>query len=101
MRVLNPPPHKRRLQGIRRDFQDRFPSLGPVEFQQIWAGMIDVLPDDIPILDEVPDLPGLILATGMCGHGFGIGPAMGRALANMVMDKPTGHDLSAFRFGRF
>jgi glycine/D-amino acid oxidase-like deaminating enzyme len=52
-------------------------------------------------LDEVPDVPGLILATGMCGHGFGIGPAMGNALAKMAMGKPTGHDLSAFRFGRF
>jgi glycine/D-amino acid oxidase-like deaminating enzyme len=100
-RVLNPQPNRGRMRAIQRSFQDRFPSLGAVTLQQAWAGMIDVTPDDIPILDEVPGLPGLILATGMCGHGFGIGPAMGKALANMASGQPTGHDMTPFRFDRF
>lgn len=35
--------------------------------------MIDTMPDVVPIVDHVPELDGLILATGMSAHGFGIG----------------------------
>ena len=51
--------------------------------------------------NRVPSLPGLIVATGMSGHGFGIGPGVGRVLADMVAGQPTGHDLRRFRFARF
>jgi glycine/D-amino acid oxidase-like deaminating enzyme len=43
----------------------------------------------------------LIVGTGMSGHGFGIGPAMGRILADMAAGRPSRHDLSRFRFNRF
>jgi glycine/D-amino acid oxidase-like deaminating enzyme len=46
-------------------------------------------------------LPGLIVATGMSGHGFGIGPGVGRVLADMVAGQPPGHDLHRFRLARF
>jgi glycine/D-amino acid oxidase-like deaminating enzyme len=62
--------------------------------------MIDSLPDVVPIVDHAP-LPGLTIATGMSGHGFGIGPGMGRVVADLVMGRPTGHDLSRFRLSRF
>jgi glycine/D-amino acid oxidase-like deaminating enzyme len=72
-----------------------------VNFAQSWAGMIDTMPDVVPILDQCPKLPGLTIATGMCGHGFGIGPGIGRVMADMIVGKPIGHDLSRFRFSRF
>ena len=37
----------------------------------------------------------------MSGHGFGIGPGVGRVLADLVLGRPTGFDLSRFRFERF
>jgi glycine/D-amino acid oxidase-like deaminating enzyme len=37
----------------------------------------------------------------MCGHGFGIGPGMGRVVADLVADRPLGHDLHRFRLARF
>ena len=39
--------------------------------------MIDAMPHIVPIVDRVPNIDGLILATGMSGHGFGIGPGFG------------------------
>jgi glycine/D-amino acid oxidase-like deaminating enzyme len=54
----------------------------------------------VPIVDDAP-LPGLTIATGMSGHGFGIGPGMGRVLADLMMGRAPGHDLARFRFGRF
>ena len=44
---------------------------------------------------------GLFLGTGMSGHGFGIGPAMGRVLADLILGRPATHDLTRFRFERF
>ena len=63
--------------------------------------MIDTMPDEGPVVDHVPGLPGLTLATGMAGHGFGIGPGMGRVVADLVLGRDPGHDLSRFRFARF
>lgn len=101
MRVLDPAPHHRRLnRGLAR-INAVFPGAGPIEELRRWAGMIDVLPDLVPIVDQVPDLPGLTLATGMSGHGFGIGPAFGRIAADLATGDPAGHDLSRFRFSRF
>ena len=63
--------------------------------------MIDVTPDAVPYLCEAPSPRGLFIGTGMSGHGFGIGPGVGRVLADLIRRKPPGHDLSRFRFERF
>ena len=101
MRVLNPEPKKGQVETIRKNFAARFPHLGKPEITHAWAGMIDTMPDVVPIVDRVPDLQGLIIATGMSGHGFGIGPGFGKIIAAMAMQKPCGHDVSRFRFSRF
>ena len=101
MRVLNPKPNHRRLKRLVRDFERTFPSLGPVRLKHAWAGMIDTMPDMVPIIDRAEQLPGLTIATGMCGHGFGIGPAIGRIVADLVNRRAPGHDISPFRLSRF
>jgi glycine/D-amino acid oxidase-like deaminating enzyme len=63
--------------------------------------MIDVTPDAVPVLGEVRQIGGLHLATGLSGHGFGIGPAIGRIMADLLTGRPPGHDLTRFRPGRF
>lgn len=100
-RILDPAPHRKSVGKLLRDFGQLFPQLGPVQMQAAWAGMIDVLPDVVPIVDEVPDVPGLWIGTGMSGHGFGIGPAFGRILADLMSGGKAGHDMERFRFGRF
>ena len=101
MRVLNPPPSKE----VRRRLMDRMPKRVPwlheVGIAEIWAGMIDVTPDAVPYICEVPEREGLFVGTGMSGHGFGIGPGVGRVLADLVLGRPTGFDLSRFSFERF
>jgi len=101
MRVLNPKPSKKAMRVITREFRALFPQLPSVDTSRAWAGMIDTMPDVVPILDHCPSLPGLTIATGMCGHGFGIGPAVGRIMADMITGSALGHDLSRFRFSRF
>lgn len=101
MRILDPAPDMKRLQATARAFGAAFAALGKVRLEQAWAGMIDVLPDVVPVVDNVAALPGLTVATGMCGHGFGIGPAFGRIAAALALGRSPGHDLSRFRLSRF
>ena len=101
MRVLNPKPTMAKITPLVHEFEQLFPQLGKVTLERAWAGMIDATPDVVPIVDEVSPLPGLIVATGMSGHGFGIGPGFGRILADMVQGHRPRHDMMRFRFGRF
>lgn len=100
-RILNPEPNIAALKRALKHFNTAFPEAPPAEIHRAWAGLIDTLPDTLPIIDRAPDLPGLIIATGMSGHGFGIGPAMGRIIADIAAERPPGHDLSRFRCARF
>jgi glycine/D-amino acid oxidase-like deaminating enzyme len=100
IRVLNPAPNLRILGEVQDAFARAFPGLGRPRLRAAWGGMIDTLPDVVPIVDHAP-IPGLTIATGMSGHGFGIGPGMGRVVADLVAGGPVGHDLSRFRLSRF
>lgn len=100
-RVLNPQPSEAALRNMRQAMRERLPGLAGIPLQEAWAGMIDITPDVVPVMDEVEELPGLFLATGFSGHGFGIGPGAGRVMANLVLGKPADHDLTRFRFSRF
>jgi glycine/D-amino acid oxidase-like deaminating enzyme len=101
MRVLNPEPNHRKAAKLLRQFAAMMPGLGEVRPARTWAGMIDTMPDIVPVVDRVASIPGLTVGTGMSGHGFGIGPGMGRVLAALVTGDKVGHDLHRFRLSRF
>ncbi len=101
MRVLNPAPEAGALRTIDQRFRALFPQVGELRFKAIWAGMIDAMPDAVPIVDRVAAVPGLIVGTGMSGHGFGIGPGIGRVLSDLIQGNEVGYDLGRFRLSRF
>ncbi|GHD23089.1 NAD(P)/FAD-dependent oxidoreductase [Tianweitania populi] len=94
-RVLDPQPNRTELEKIRSYFAEAFPSIGKPKIKSTWAGMIDTMPDALPLVDKAP-IGGVTIATGMSGHGFGIGPGMGEVVADMVQERPARYDLSAF-----
>ncbi|MEL7093304.1 MAG: FAD-binding oxidoreductase [Pseudomonadota bacterium] len=100
-RLLDPKPNAAKVRQLKRDFAARFPNLGPVRLRTAWAGMIDTMPDVVPVIDRIASVPGLTVGTGMSGHGFGIGPGVGRVLSSLVTGDDPGHILSRFRFDRF
>jgi glycine/D-amino acid oxidase-like deaminating enzyme len=100
-RVLDPPPDHPLLDRVLRDAAALFPQLEGIRPVERWAGMIDVTPDEIPVLGPVAGLPGLFLATGFSGHGFGIGPAAGYLMAQLVRGEAPVVDLAPFRLARF
>ena len=82
-------------------FNHYFPQLGQVSIARTWAGVIDVTPDLVPVLGEVQVLPGFFFATGFSGHGFGLGPGAGYALADLIARGSTEIDIHPLRYERF
>lgn len=99
-RILSPRPDMAGIARLQDQFADAFPSIGKPAIAASWAGMIDVTPDTLPVVDHAP-IPGLIIATGMSGHGFGIAPGLAKVISNLVEGRDLQHDISAFRYDRF
>ncbi len=100
-RVLNPSPTPSVLKGIRRNLDAMFPQLAQTPIVESWAGTIESSPDVVPIIDSISSVQGFHVATGFSGHGFGLGPGAGKAIAGMLTGTSTGIDLSALRLSRF
>ena len=94
-------PQQERLQDAVRLLERAFPTAGRIGLAEQWAGNIDTLPDGIPVLDAPPALPGLVIATGFCGHGFALGPIVGKIMLSLVQGAETGFNLRPFRLSRF
>ena len=62
---------------------------------------MDACADHVPIIDKVDEVPGLILACGFTGHGFGIGPGSGLILSQMVLGEKLCVDIPDLKYDRF
>lgn len=100
-RTLNPIPSTKTVARIKARLGDRVPALAGIELVEAWSGMIDALPDVVPVLDRADPIDGLWISTGFSGHGFGIGPAAGKIMANLIQNNSVEYDLTRFRLSRF
>lgn len=89
------------LAEVIETFAAVIPAIRDLELATSWAGLIDKTPDLLPVLDADTGIDGLILAIGFSGHGFGLGPATGRLMADLAAGRTPDLDLSAFRSARF
>jgi glycine/D-amino acid oxidase-like deaminating enzyme len=101
VRILDPLPIAAILDEALESLQRIFPAFAVAQVAERWAGCIDATPDAVPVISSVDSLPGLTLATGFSGHGFGIGPGAGRLVADLVTGKTPFVDPSPFRYSRF
>ena len=100
-RVLNPTPNPTVLKIIRSNLDEVFPQLAECKIVETWAGMVETTPDVVPVMCEHESIPGFYIATGLSGHGFGIAPGAGKALAGLLTGHDVGIDMSPFRLSRF
>jgi len=77
------------------------PAVASVPVQRAWLGIEAVTRDEVPIIGPVDGITGLILATGFCGHGFAISPAVGAAIASLVTTGQTPVEIEALTLSRF
>jgi glycine/D-amino acid oxidase-like deaminating enzyme len=100
-RVRDPKPVDKEVLAAFEKLKQALPQLVDLKVAQIWAGLIDVTPDVVPIISGVDSVPGFHLATGFSGHGFGISPGAGRLMADIVTGNVPIVDPHDFRFSRF
>lgn len=101
IRVLDPEPHRAANEQVLTKLKQAIPTFATAEIAQQWAGLIDTMPDVIPVISPLPGIDGLVVATGFSGHGFGIGPGAGRLVADMVCGETPVVDPSPFHISRF
>lgn len=101
IRVLDPAPKMSIIEPSLREIVAAYPELAGIQAARIWAGWIDSTPDAVPVISAVPALPGLVVAAGFSGHGFGIGPGAGRLAADLATAAPCIVDPAPFALSRF
>ncbi len=101
MRILDPQPDARTIAKTLERGRQLFPALRQVPMQASWGGFIDSTPDGVPVIDSDIGVPGLALAAGLSGHGFGIGPGVGHLMADMVLGRAPITETSQYKLSRF
>lgn len=79
----------------------RVPVMERAQIIRGWAGLYEISPDHHAILGEVPSLPGFFLANGFSGHGFQHSPAVGKVMAELLLQERPSIDISALSLERF
>lgn len=80
----------------------RLPHMANAPMRGGWAGVITATTDGKPVLDRHPELAGVYYFTGDNGSSFKTAPALGKALAEWVVDgAPSVIDPHPFRASRF
>jgi sarcosine oxidase, subunit beta len=86
----------------RERLSHRLPLFADSTMRGGWAGMIMMSPDGRPIIDHIPSIEGLYVMLGDSGTSFKTSPAIGKCLAEWILEgTPRTCDLAPFRSTRF
>jgi sarcosine oxidase, subunit beta len=85
--------------NVKRSLEELLPRLVHVALPTLVEGVYDMTPDGQPILGRVRDR--VWVAAGFSGHGFMLAPAVGRILAEAVLEGREDEALRVLDPGRF
>ena len=100
VRVFDPPTDNRAPAGSLRLNSSNFSGYENAILEETWAGAITITPDNVPIASAVAELPGFYLITG-CSYGLTWAPALGRMIAQLIMNETPQLDPEPYRLNRF
>lgn len=102
VRTMDPPASADINAEALRNLTTAWPEFGKAVVEDVWAGMMDITPDSLPVIGPVASIPGLTVASGFSGHGFGTAPAAGQLAADLVTASSTPLiDPAPYRLERF
>ena len=87
------------VDDVRARLAERYPSAAAAPVGRAWAGLYDMTPDAHPIIGPIRD--DVYVAAGFSGHGFMQSPAVGRAVAEELLELEPTFDLTPYRLERF
>jgi glycine/D-amino acid oxidase-like deaminating enzyme len=77
-----------------------FPELTGLAVARRWAGLMAFTSDFVPVADAAPEMPGVWVGGGFCGHGMPFGPRIGQLLAEAAISGTTPEALAPLRIDR-
>lgn len=86
------------LPMVARRMVDIMPKLKNIRVRRTWRGLYPMTPDGFPIVGWSKEVEGYLLATGMCGQGFMLGPSIGELLTRIVQDQPLDTDEEELKY---
>jgi len=80
------------LPMVSRRMVDLMPKLLNLRVRRTWRGLYPMSPDGSPLVGWAEEVEGYLMAIGMCGQGFMLGPGLGELLSRMVIDELSDED---------
>ncbi len=80
------------LPMVARRMIDLMPRLANIRVRRTWRGLYPMTPDGSPLVGWAREVEGYLLAAGMCGQGFMLGPGLGELFTRMVLRQETPED---------
>lgn len=80
------------LPMVSRRMIELMPRLQNIRVRRTWRGLYPMTPDGFPIVGWSREVEGFLLAVGMCGQGFMLGPGVGELLTRLVSGQPGPDD---------
>jgi len=68
------------------------PRLANLRVRRTWRGLYPMSPDGAPLVGWSDDVGGYLMAIGLCGHGFMLGPGLGEVIDRVVRNDLTDED---------
>ena len=88
------------IRNIARRLAELLPGVADVPVIRSWAGVVEQAPDYLPIIDFL-DCPSNYIVVTASAHGFGISPATGKVVSDLVLYGESSIDISGLGLGRF
>ena len=88
------------IRNIARRLAELLPGAADVPVIRSWAGVVEQAPDYLPIID-ILDCPSNYIVVTASAHGFGISPATGKVVSDLVLYGESSIDISGLGLGRF
>ncbi len=89
------------VQGVIERGSFYLPAFGEAPIDDVWAGLIDMTPDGLPVIEAAPEIEGLVIAAGFSGHGFCLGPVTGHLIRDLALERSPSLSLTPFSRARF
>lgn len=98
-RIITDAPYSSIAKRALNNLIKAFPEFSGSRITRAWSGIMDVTPSSLPVISESP-IPGLFIASGFSGHGFGIGAAAGRLAAEIITSSQPSVNPAPFSYSQ-
>lgn len=93
-------PNTQIVRNILRRAIETMPVLKGAQFLRSWAGIVDMAPDQMTTVHKFDNPEGLVTAA-CSGHGFGMAPAVGIAVSELLLKGETRMPIDQLSLDRF